>query len=153
MKQYVLGLLFDDNFDKVVLIEKKKPAFQAGKHNGVGGKIEPTDSSPMAAMVREFREETGVDFDGWSEVCSYNGQPDGGCDEEWQMFIFTGRSAEALNAKTTTAEKVAIVKLDQLPSTIMPNLMWLIPLCLHHHHLLNSNQPINNLQISEHVSI
>ncbi|NBQ68604.1 MAG: NUDIX domain-containing protein [Nitrosomonadaceae bacterium] len=152
MKQYVLGLLFDDNFDKVVLIEKRKPAFQAGKYNGVGGKIEPTDSSPLAAMVREFKEETGVDYDGWSEVAVFNGLPDGGCDADWQMVIFTGHTNDALTATTTTAEKVTVFKLEQLPNNIMPNLMWLIPLCLHHHWLINNQQPINNLQITEHVS-
>ena len=37
----------------VVLTHKNRPAWQAGKLNGVGGKIELLES-PVAAMVREF---------------------------------------------------------------------------------------------------
>jgi hypothetical protein len=35
-KRYVLGFMFDQH-DNVLLVEKSKPAWQAGKYNGIGG--------------------------------------------------------------------------------------------------------------------
>ena len=38
--KYVTGFLFSPDKKSVVLINKNRPAFQVGKLNGVGGKIE-----------------------------------------------------------------------------------------------------------------
>jgi len=57
MTAYVAGLMFDLVSKEVALIRKKKPVWQAGKLNAIGGKIE-ADETADAAMVREFREET-----------------------------------------------------------------------------------------------
>ena len=43
----------------VLLLRKSKPAWQAGKLNGVGGKVEIGETASHA-MVREFFEETGI---------------------------------------------------------------------------------------------
>ena len=53
MKEYVVGFMFSEE------ILKNKPDWQAGRLNGVGGKVEPNEY-PDQAMVREFEEETGV---------------------------------------------------------------------------------------------
>jgi len=59
MKQiYVAGFAF--NGDRVLLIEKTKPEWQAGKLNGIGGKVEKYDHDEYAAQCREFWEETGI---------------------------------------------------------------------------------------------
>lgn len=55
-KHMVLGFMFHDFLHSVVLLRKTHPDWQAGLLNGVGGKIEPGES-PIAAMVREYREE------------------------------------------------------------------------------------------------
>lgn len=60
-QNYVVGYAFRADYGAVALIEKRKPAWQAGKLNGIGGKIEP-DESPAGAMSREFAEEAGVHF-------------------------------------------------------------------------------------------
>ena len=60
MIKYVVGFAFSRNKTEVVLILKQKPDWQAGKLNGIGGKIEELDQSPHHAMSREFAEETGV---------------------------------------------------------------------------------------------
>lgn len=60
-KHYCLGFAFF-NPDFVLLMNKSKPAWQAGRLNGVGGKIESTDCGPDGAMAREFKEETGLDI-------------------------------------------------------------------------------------------
>lgn len=59
MQLFVCGFCFDEERERVVLIEKSQPAWQAGRLNGVGGKVEPGESV-SAAMTREFEEEAGV---------------------------------------------------------------------------------------------
>lgn len=67
--EYVLGFAFTKDLKQVALIRKKRPEWQAGKLNGIGGKVN-INEVPLLAMVREFQEEaclnTGV-LD-WVEV-------------------------------------------------------------------------------------
>ncbi|MDO8598594.1 MAG: NUDIX domain-containing protein [bacterium] len=67
--RYVCGFYF--LFGRVVLIEKKRPDWMAGKRNGVGGHIE-SGEEPVDAMVREFEEETGVRVsrERWEHCCT-----------------------------------------------------------------------------------
>lgn len=58
-KQYVLGFAFSQDRKSLILIRKLRPAWQEGKLNGVGGKVEENET-PDYAMTREFKEETGV---------------------------------------------------------------------------------------------
>jgi 8-oxo-dGTP diphosphatase len=59
MKRYVLGFAFDEAGAQVALIIKARPSWQAGRLNGIGGKVEPGETA-LQAMVREFREEADV---------------------------------------------------------------------------------------------
>jgi len=56
-KKMVCGFLFTGKM--VLLVKKTRQSWQAGLLNGVGGVIEDSET-PIEAMVREFREETGV---------------------------------------------------------------------------------------------
>ena len=38
--EYTLGFVFDRDLQHVLLIQKQRPAWQAGKFNGIGGKLE-----------------------------------------------------------------------------------------------------------------
>jgi len=58
MKTYVLGFLFNKNKNKLLLIRKNRPSWQAGKLNGIGGKVEEGEAV-LTAMHRETKEETG----------------------------------------------------------------------------------------------
>ena len=71
MKKYVVGFMFDDQIQNVCLIKKNRPEWQLGKLNGVGGKVDARET-PLEAMVREFREETGVATlaKTWAHVCT-----------------------------------------------------------------------------------
>lgn len=44
--------------NKVLVVEKHRPAWQKGRLNLVGGKIEPAET-PEQAVIRELQEETG----------------------------------------------------------------------------------------------
>lgn len=52
-------MLFDEPLQNVLLIRKNRPQWQAGKMNGVGGKVEPGET-PQGAAPRELFEETGL---------------------------------------------------------------------------------------------
>ena len=125
MNKYVTGFLFSKDASHVVLIKKINPQWQNGLFNGVGGKIETNEAS-IAAMVREFFEETGVttqpaDWTHYAKIYRPNG---------YDVDMYFAYSDLAFSAKTIEQEQVHIIDLTQLPRNIIPNLQWLIPLAL-----------------------
>lgn len=127
MIQYVTGFAFSDDHTKVVLIKKTKPEWQAGRFNGVGGKIEG-DERPVEAMVREFREETGLEttLDSWKDVCCFEGK-------DFVVHFFSRFNDDIFGAKTTTEETVVVTETEhahEVPELFIPNLSWLIPMAL-----------------------
>ncbi len=85
MTAYVVGFAFDDD-ENVALVRKKRPEWQKGYLNGVGGKIEEGESS-RAAMVREFEEETGL------------GVPE----HEWEQFVAMQGNSEQESGEWSVA--------------------------------------------------
>ena len=129
MTEYVVGFLFDDLPSKVVLIQKKRPRWQSGRLNGVGGKIEPGET-PEQAMVREFREEAGADTSGlWVHYSTLI------VPTQAKVYFFRASSTKALReTRTASDEPIVFANLEEIArlSTI-PNLQWLIPMALHIH--------------------
>lgn len=125
-QQYVVGFMFDDYRNTVVLIKKNRPEWQAGKLNGVGGKVEPNEM-PTAAMIREFFEETGVQTnrEDWIYLCTLKS-------EKSVIHIFKGENSKyAMAARTTTDEKIGLYDpsiLFEVPQIVVPNLHWLLPM-------------------------
>lgn len=126
MKRYVVGFLFDTGCGQVALLEKNRPAWQAGKLNGIGGHIEDGETA-REAMVREFREEAGIEIKSWelflvmycpdAEIYFYRAFVD--CD------VFNG-------LKTMTDERVYDVHITHLTKfACVPNLYWLLPLAFY----------------------
>jgi 8-oxo-dGTP diphosphatase len=62
--RYVVGYLFNNDGTAVILLRKTHPEWQAGKLNGVGGRVEENET-PAACIEREFLEETGVPCNQW----------------------------------------------------------------------------------------
>ena len=54
-QEYVLAFIFDENLEKVLLIQKQRPKWQAGLDNGIGGKIEEKETA-INAIKREIFE-------------------------------------------------------------------------------------------------
>lgn len=128
MKEYVLGFAFSGDLNSVVLIHKNKPAWQKGKLNGIGGRVERFEL-PKYAMVREFSEEAGVMMPNW--------------DHFGQLSVTDGSANVELFATTLDLSEVrrgvidegiiTVVTLDnlhayagRLPENVMPNLLTLV---------------------------
>lgn len=126
MKRYVLGFAFD-HLGRVALIRKNRPAWQAGKLNGVGGKAEDGEKA-VDSMVREFLEETGVSL---TRICwNYVGQM---CGPDWHIDVFTTTHNSVASARTVTDEAIELVPMHRvLPQAdeMIGNLSVLIQLCL-----------------------
>lgn len=126
MNEYCLGFAFNRNM--VLLLLKDSPDWQKGLFNGVGGKIEAGES-PLESMYREWGEETGTELIGdWNPVLTIKG-------EDWVVYVFAGET-NYLNLKQVeintryTKEPCYQFNAEHLPTNIIPNVRWLIPLCL-----------------------
>lgn len=122
--RYVAGLLFDADADRVALVRKNRPAWQAGRLNAIGGKIEAGEE-PFFAMCREFREEAGVDITSWSPVAILAG-PD------FEVHFFATFDDAISEVRTVEDEEIVVVDVTHaltLPHLI-PNLRVIIPLAL-----------------------
>lgn len=122
---YAAGFMFrDDTRRSVLLILKQKPVWQAGKFNGIGGKLEPGETA-FDAMVREFREETGcaTTVEDWREFCvTEHHQFDG------VVHFFTSVwRPEMGEPRTVELEQVRWQDTD-LRSPVIQNLLWLLPM-------------------------
>lgn len=124
-KAYVCGFLIHRrgyNDDWVALIRKARPAWQAGKLNGIGGSIEP-DETALFAMQREFKEETGATIDDWRcfAVLKHG---------RALVYMFVS-FCEYTELQQTTDEKVEWfhISITRTP-TVISNLSWLIPLAV-----------------------
>jgi 8-oxo-dGTP diphosphatase len=129
MSNYVVGFMFDPSFQRVVLIRKSRPKWQAGLLNGVGGHIEEGEA-PIEAMLREFSEETGVQT----------------TKEQWRHFLVMGDHYESgwtvkcfcctgltLDCRTKTDEPVSVYDITTLHAhRAIENLHWIIPLAIDH---------------------
>ena len=135
MIQYVLGFAFSEDGSQVLLINKNRPDWQAGKLNGIGGKVENNEAI-IDAMVREFREETTL-----------NTTP--GC---WQLFlkmnslhdnteVYCYRMSDDFiqHAESVTDEPVGVYLTDEAHQLhTLPSVRILLPMALD-----------NNLEYSE----
>jgi 8-oxo-dGTP diphosphatase len=128
MQGYVCGFLFSPDRSRVLLIRKRRPAWQAGKLNGLGGKIEPGES-PLDAMRREFREEAAAEVPDWQEVIILNGPDDAGSGRGWAGHFFRA-FGDLDGARALTDEELEVHRTSPLPPDLIPNLRWMIPLML-----------------------
>ena len=128
VQEYVCGFLFSEDRARVLLIRKRRPAWQAGKLNGLGGKVEPGEDAPDA-MRREFREEAGVDVASWQHVLTLRGADDAGSGRGWAGHFFRA-FGDVDAARATTDEPLEVHPAARVPADTIPNLRWIIPLML-----------------------
>lgn len=127
-QNYVVGFAFSEDREEVVLIRKNRPAWQAGKLNGVGGKFEADkDADMVACMCREFSEETGVETvpDDWHYYTKVVGR-------DGDVYFYRMFDDKALTAQTKSDEPVEITAVDfaHIRAEGLSNLVWLIGIAL-----------------------
>lgn len=126
----VVGFAFSDDLRTVLLIRKRRPASQAGKLNGVGGKLEPGESF-IDAMVREFHEESGIVTGpgDWTHFATLDAP-------RWKVAFFKAvlplySLVRAANGPVLTHERLELHGLVGLrEQDTMRNLRWMVPFCL-----------------------
>lgn len=118
-----LGFIFTPDLQQVLLILKNRPAFAAGKYNGVGGKHEVNESD-QACQSREVREEAGISIleSAWQTVAHIEWR-------EWDGAVLAAMwDGEMNQVQSLTDEPVSWYSVNALPENCMPNLFWMIPL-------------------------
>ncbi len=130
MKEYVCGFMFSPNKRKVVLIQKNKPEWQKGLLNGVGGRMEEKET-PIQAMIREFKEETGLHRPNWKIFCELYTE-----DKSAHVTFFYSFSVYPIHPKSMTDEKVILFPIKNIHRVpCIPNLNWLLYMCLDTQHI------------------
>lgn len=126
----VLGFVFAaDAFDNpgryVALVTKARPDWQAGKLNGLGGKLDPAEM-PSFGMSREAWEESGLGIAAadWSHKATVRGT------DGYMMCVYAASLRNMPALAGAKDEPVLWYAVDRLPENVLPNLRWLIPLCL-----------------------
>jgi 8-oxo-dGTP diphosphatase len=117
--RYVLGFRFDG--DRVLLLQKARPAWMAGMLNGVGGKIEPGET-PLDAMRREFFEETGLVAHDWQPVAVLEGA------NGYEMHVFASEGPID-GARSVTDEPLYVAAPWHTEGSSLrklPNMQWLL---------------------------
>jgi 8-oxo-dGTP diphosphatase len=124
MKKYVLGFAFD-KMGRVALIEKKRPEWQRGKLNGLGGSVEKGEGY-HEAMVREFREECGLATleKDWTPFTVMHG-------DGWDVTCFASR-IDFTGIRSPEEEQVGIWDVKNIPADkCIVNLDFLIPIAIY----------------------
>jgi 8-oxo-dGTP diphosphatase len=123
--EFVAGFLLGGSpYNTVALVRKERPEWQRGRLNGIGGHIE-SGESPAEAMRREFFEEAGLDIDTWEHFATVEG--------DWGRVYFFRAWGEPQHAKTCTDEEIVLESSFHVPSSVVPNLQFLLPLARYHH--------------------
>ena len=87
-----------------LLISKKRPAWQAGMLNGIGGKIEPGEN-PLQAMIRECKEECNLDIENWEVLKTISFGKD-------ETLTYFKAYSDMKGWKSLTDEEVVIISRD-----------------------------------------
>jgi 8-oxo-dGTP diphosphatase len=119
---YVLALLFTPERDGVVLMHRTRPAWQAGRVNALGGKLD-SGEAPAEAARREVHEEAGVDVPDWEEFLVWD-------DPVYRMHALRAFDRAARDARTAEDQPVFLADPRALPANVIDNLRWLVPLAL-----------------------
>ena len=118
MDRYVVGFAFTLDSEKVLLILKTHPPWQAGKWNGIGGHIEPGET-PVQAMIRESQEEAGLTNCGWSHYATMVG-------DDFECFVFSGWLVKEPYEVADSGEALLVWKLPLTGLPRIANLDFLI---------------------------
>ena len=122
MSKFTVGFVFDSSLEHVLLVHKQRPEWQAGKVNGIGGKIEPGETA-LECIARECEEESTLKIppSDWLHFGTIH-QPQGNV--EVLAAAYGGGHSDA---SQNDHEAVEWFPINHLPDNVMQNLHFLIP--------------------------
>lgn len=121
MIKYSLGFMFTKDMKQVLLIKKKRPAWQVNKLNGIGGKNKENETT-LECMVREFKEETGITTvkTDWKYLLSIYAK------ESYEVGVYYTIAQDVIMYQSMTDEVVGLYNVYELCNyNIIPNINWL----------------------------
>jgi len=138
-QKYCLGFIFSKDLSKILLIKKLRSPKglndkMLNKLNGIGGHCE-IGENPYNAMVRECKEETGLDITDFSYFCCLES-------EFGSVYCFYSVTDDIFNYKQLDDEKLEIFRLENSSGYLpepndcfknyerMNNIDWLIIMAL-----------------------
>jgi 8-oxo-dGTP diphosphatase len=123
MKKYAVGFMFNSNKSKIALVTKARPDWQKGKLNGVGGHVEGSESFRQA-MVREFKEETGINTleSNWELMVELTKMG------EFTIYFFKMVSAFEYDFTSQPDEPVNWYSVDDISCNVVYNLRYILPM-------------------------
>jgi ADP-ribose pyrophosphatase YjhB (NUDIX family) len=120
---YTIGAIFIDGLEQVLLINKLKPAWQAGLKNLPGGKKEPGENFEEC-ISRKIMEECNlyIEPNRWMSIGTIMG-------EDYNCILLTAMITldESRAVKSMEAEQLEWANIFQLPMMCISNLYWLVP--------------------------
>jgi len=125
-----LGYVLSPDRDKVLMTYRvfRKDDEQFGKYNGVGGHLEPNEDI-ATGMIREVREEAGIEVTEMSLRGSINWTNFGPKGENWLAFVFLiigYKGAPAAASNEGPLQWVPVADIMNLP--IWPGDRYFLPL-------------------------
>lgn len=113
--RYAMGFLVSLDGQSVLLLEKSRPAFLAGKWMGLAGHIEPGES-PLQAVAREVAEEGDVHGVAWTYLKALENPEVSGA----EIHVFVGQ-ADLSAARALTDERIQLFRWDELDTIPLGN--------------------------------
>lgn len=131
--RFTLGIIFSADLEHVYLLRRDHPEFQAGKLNGVGGKLEPGETW-LDCMAREAVEEAGY-FGDWECLGSKRGVTRGWGEYDCGIFYSVmGVNATAPHTcESEPIERIAVKDVPAFRTQMIPPLPLIIHAALEHH--------------------
>lgn len=136
-QQFVLGFIFNNDLDKVLLVKKNRSPIpeMVGKLNGIGGHCELGEDI-YDTMFRECQEETGLSICEWIHFCDLNAS-------EGLVHCFYATTEDIYNFQQLEDEELNIFRIDDFYDVYsaknyewlkskphMANIDWLIPMAI-----------------------
>lgn len=124
-QKYTVGIIFNNDYTKVLLVHKQRPEWQKGKVNFVGGKYEAGETA-QECITRETEEETtlAIPPTQWTYIGTIH-QSQGNVG-----ILATQYNGNLADAAKNDHEEIEWCDVNDLPHNAIRNLTWLIPLAL-----------------------
>lgn len=129
-KRFVVGFVFSPDLRTVILLRKTRPEWQAGKLNGMGGRVELGETY-LQAMHREGQEESGMDWP-WEHFATMRCRHERHAGNEIAFFRAVSHEGRRLVGRVNdVGEKFGGWDVDVITqgmAATIPNLQWLLPM-------------------------